>query len=106
MDKLQVDGCFKKPSIKKTEACLEHACGFFVHAKLFAFEEKEVYALESQLQILDSKILPLRKALEEVKKYQLAFQKLSANGGFKSDLIISNPTPTHSTRTTKLMPKL
>jgi hypothetical protein len=47
-----------------------------VHAKLFVFEDKEVYALESKLQILDSKILPLCKALEEVKKYRLAFQKI------------------------------
>jgi hypothetical protein len=68
---------------------------------LLTFEKKEVYALKSKLQILDSKIQPLQKALEEAKKYQLAFQKNSANGHFKSDLIISNPTPTtHSTTRT------
>jgi hypothetical protein len=42
-----LNGCFEKPNIKKTEACLKYARGFFVHANLFAFEKKEVYALES-----------------------------------------------------------
>jgi hypothetical protein len=86
------------------ETCLECARGFVVQAKLLAIEEKEVYALESKLQILDSKILALCKALKDAKKYRLAFQKLSTTGGSRSDLIISNPTPTThpTTRTTKV----
>jgi len=85
------------------EACLECAHGFVAQEKLLAFEEKEVHAFESKLQILDSKILPLHKALEDVKKYGLTFQKISITGGSKSDLIIFNPTPTTrlTTRTTK-----
>jgi hypothetical protein len=40
------------------------------------------------------KILPLHKALEEAKKYRLAFQNISTISGLRRDLIISNPTPT------------
>ncbi len=85
------------------EACLECAHGFVVQSKLLTFEEKEVHAFESKLQILDSKILPLHKALEDAKKYGLTFQKLSIIGGSRSDLIISNPMPTThlTTRRTK-----
>jgi hypothetical protein len=46
MDKLQVEWVLREAQYKKAETCLERACGFFVQAKLFAFEEKEVYALE------------------------------------------------------------